>query len=64
MQDLTGRPGARNLYPYYVKWKFLTLFSKMTPFYLTDRKTLKLFNGLVVGFEPKGMPGRMCNIVC
>jgi hypothetical protein len=35
-----------------------TLFSKMTSnFYSTDRKTQKLFKGLVVGFGPKGMPG-------
>ena len=45
-----------------------TLFSKMassvqflTTF--TQPKTRKLFKGLVVGFGPKGMPGRMCDIV-
>ena len=32
-------------------------------FYSTDRKTQKLFKGLVVGFGPKGMPSRVCNIV-
>ena len=28
----------------------------------TERKTQKLFKGLVVGFGPKGMPGRMYNM--
>ena len=32
-------------------------------FYSTERKTQKLFKLLVVGFEPKGMPGKMCEIV-
>ena len=32
-------------------------------FYLTERKTKKLFKVLNVGFGPKGMTGRMCNIV-
>ena len=32
-------------------------------FYSTDHKTVKLFNGLVVGFGPKGRPGRMWNSV-
>ena len=27
---------------------------------LTDHKTKKLLNGLVVGFGPKGKPERMC----
>ena len=43
---------------YSLKW--LPIFDD---FYLTERKTKKLFKGLVVGFGPKGMPGRMCNIV-
>jgi hypothetical protein len=30
---------------------------------VTERKTQKLFKGLVVGFGLKGMPGRMCDIV-
>ena len=38
-------------------------FAFFDHFYSTDRKTLKLFNGLVVGFGPKGKPGRMCNSV-
>ena len=32
-------------------------------FYSADCKTQKLFKGLVVDFGPRGMPGRMCNIV-
>ena len=44
-----------------------TLFSKMSlifdNFYSTECKTQKLFKGLVIGFGPKGMPGRMCDIV-
>ena len=32
-------------------------------FYSTDHETKKLFKWLVVGFGPKGMPGRMCNSV-
>ena len=32
-------------------------------FYSTERKTQKLFNGLVVGFGPKEKRGRMCNSV-
>ena len=32
-------------------------------FYQTESRTQKLFNWLVVGFGPKGMPGRMCDIV-
>ena len=31
--------------------------------YSTEHKTWKLFKGLVAGFGPKEMPGRMCNIV-
>mgnify|MGYP001498790335 CR=1 FL=1 len=30
-------------------------------FYSTDRKTYRLFKGLVIGIMPKGRPGRMCN---
>ena len=30
-------------------------------FYSTDHKTYKFFNGLVVGFGPKGRPVRMCD---
>ena len=49
------------------KLQFLNhLFSKWHPifddFYSTVHKTWKLFMGLVVGFGPKGMPGRMCDI--
>ena len=32
-------------------------------FYSTDHKTQKLFKGLAIAFELKGIPGRMCNIV-
>ena len=32
-------------------------------FYSTDRNTSTLFNGMLVGFGPKGMPGRMCDSV-
>ena len=43
---------------YFLKWHPIFDY-----FYSTDRKTQKLFKGLVVDYEPKGMPGRMCNIV-
>ena len=39
-------------------------FTIFDDFYSTDPKTQKLFNGLVVGFGPKGNPGRACAIVC
>ena len=32
-------------------------------FYSTDRKIKNFFKGLVIGFRPKGRPGRMCNSV-
>ena len=32
-------------------------------FYSTESKTQKLFKGLVVAFGPKGVTGRMCDIV-
>ena len=38
-------------------------FAHFDNFYSSDRKTHKLFNGLVVGFGPKERPGRMCNSV-
>ena len=28
-----------------------------------NSKLIEVINGVDVGFEPKGMPGRMCNIV-
>ena len=40
---------------YFLKWR--PIFDN---FY---SKTQKLFKGLVVDFAPKGMPGRMCEIV-
>ena len=36
-------------------------FAIFDNFYSTNRKTSKLFNGLVVGFGPKGRPVRMCD---
>ena len=36
-------------------------FAHFDDFYSSDRKHLKLFSGLVIGFGPKGRPGRMCN---
>ena len=39
-------------------------FAIFDNFYSTDRKTSKLFKGLVVGFGPKGRPDKMCNSVC
>ena len=44
---------------YILKWRLI-----FDDFYSTDHKTSKLFKGLVVGFGPKGMPGRMCDGVC
>ena len=38
-------------------------FAIFDNFYSTDRKTSKLFKGLVVNFKPKGRPGKMCNSV-
>ena len=38
-------------------------FAVFDNFYSTDRKTKKLFKGLVVGFGSKGRPVGMCNIV-
>ena len=43
---------------YFLKWRPI-----FEDFYSTERKTQKLFKGLVVGFGPKGMPARTCNIV-
>ena len=43
---------------YFLKWR--PIFDNV---YSTERKTQKLFKGLVVGFGPKGMPGRMSDIV-
>ena len=43
---------------YFLKWR--QIFDK---FYSTERKTQKLFKGLVVSFGPKGMSGRMCDSV-
>ena len=37
--------------------QFLTTFTQLTA------RLKTLFKGLVVGFEPKGMPDRMCNSV-
>ena len=42
----------------FLKWRPI-----FDDFYSTERKTQKRFKGLVVGFGPKGMPGRMCDIV-
>ena len=39
-------------------------FAIFNNFYSTDRKTYKLFKGLVVGFGHKERPGRMCDSVC
>ena len=44
--------------PYFLKWR--PIFDDL---YSTECKTQKLFKGLVVGLGPKGMPGRMCDIV-
>jgi hypothetical protein len=42
----------------------LTLnFAILDNFYSTDRKTEKLFKGLVIGFGPKGRSGKMCDTV-
>ena len=38
-------------------------FAIFDNFYSTDHKTYKLFQGLVVGFGPKGRPGRLCDTV-
>ena len=38
-------------------------FAHFDNFYSSDRKTQKLFKGLVIDFKPIGRPGRMCNIV-
>ena len=43
---------------YFLKWRPI-----FDDFYSTEGKTQKLFKGLVVGFGPKGMTGRMCDIV-
>ena len=42
---------------------FLKLRPIFDNFYSTECKAQKLFKGLVIGFGPKGIPGRMCNIV-
>ena len=39
-------------------------FAIFDNFYSSDSKTQKLFNGLVVGFGPRGRLGRMCDTVC
>ena len=49
-------------------WIFLTLkidfeFFHFRQLLLNWPQDLKLFNGLVVGFKPKGRPGRMCDSV-
>ena len=44
--------------PFFLKWRPI-----FDDFYSTDHNTLKLFKGMVVGFGPKGRPGRMCNSV-
>ena len=38
-------------------------FALFDNFYSSDRKTLNRFNGLVIGFRPKGKPDRMCDSV-
>ena len=38
-------------------------FAIFDNFYSTGHKTLKLDNVMVVGFEPKGRHGRMCDSV-
>ena len=43
---------------YFLKWRPI-----FDDFFSTDHKTKKLFNGVVVGFDPKGMPKRICNSV-
>ena len=43
---------------YFLKWR--PIFDN---FYSTDRKTSKLFNGLVVDFGSRGRLGRMCDTV-
>ena len=45
-----------NHFTYFLKWR--PIFDN---FYSTERKAQKLFKWLVVGFGPKGMPGRMCD---
>ena len=47
-----------------LQWKFFLerfglFLTQKVDFYSSDRKTYKLFNVLVVGFGPKGRPGRM-----
>ena len=39
------------------------IFAIFDNFYSTYRKTLTLFNGLVIGFGSRGRLGRMCNTV-
>ena len=36
-------------------------FAHFDDFYTSDGKTLIFFNGLVVGFGPKGRPDGMCD---
>ena len=43
---------------YFLIWRLI-----FDDFYSTERETQKLFKRLVVGFGPKGMSGRMCDIV-
>ena len=40
-------------------WLWKSGFCKFDDCYECDRKTYKLLNGVVVGFAPKGMSGRM-----
>ena len=51
------------LLAFFENFNFLTTCPIFDDFYSTDRKTEKLNKGLVIGFWPKRMPGRMCNIV-
>ena len=44
---------------YFLKWRPI-----FDDFYWTEWKTLKVFNGLVLGFGPKRRPGRMWDSVC
>ena len=44
---------------YFLKWRLI-----FGNFNSTERRTKKLFKWLVVGFGPKGMPGRICDRHC
>ena len=41
---------------YFLKWRLI-----FDNFFLAERKTQNFFELLIIGFGPKGMPGRMCN---